>query len=108
MLDGDGGGNGGYKADLEQLLKIGSTARDVGDKMVTLSQEATEEVAAAVRAHPGWLFAPKLEEAQATCERNIEGYGRWATDVDDRLTAAVDEYRRTDQWAMDLLNGNGV
>lgn len=105
----DAGGHGdGYGVQLEALSAIAANSGDLGAKVVPMARDAAPEAAAAVRAHSDLAIAAALKETQLTCEKNIEGFGRWMNDLQDRLDAAIKHYRKTDQWSKDLINGIGV
>ncbi|SDP89885.1 Excreted virulence factor EspC, type VII ESX diderm [Actinopolyspora xinjiangensis] len=105
---GSSGGGGRYAVHPEELTKIGRRAADLGDRLIELKRATAEDSAAVVRIHGGWAFSAALERVQSSCERDVEGFGRWLDDMGDRLMGAARDYEETDEWAVAKLRGEGV
>ncbi|NHD18125.1 MULTISPECIES: type VII secretion target [unclassified Actinopolyspora] len=101
-------GGSGYSVRPEEVTKLGKKAEELGSRLVNLVRATAEESTAAAQAHQDWAFAGPLESLQRSCEHNIEGFGRWADDMGDRLAAAARNYEKTDDWALEKLRGTGV
>ncbi|WP_019855533.1 type VII secretion target [Actinopolyspora mortivallis] len=101
-------GGGGYTVRTGELTRIGARSGELGSELLGLVRAVTEESTAAARAHRGWELADPLESVRHSCEHNIEGFGRWLDDLEDRLTAVARNYEETDEWALDKLRGSGV
>jgi len=103
-----GGHGDGYRADLEALGDIARKSGDLGDTLLPKARDTASESAAAVTGNDGLAIASALKQTQLTCEKNVEGFARWMDDMQDRLDAAIDHYKDTEKWSMDLLHGIGV
>lgn len=101
--DGGGGGHQGFAGDYEAMQKIATTVDDLGNAVVELAGYAADASASVRENHAGWAVSRAMESAQAECEFNIKGFGRWMCDLGDGLKKAIGTYQGADNDAVNKL-----